>query len=111
MKFYGIVGFYVGDVETAPGVWKQKILKKTYVGELKQNIRRWQTEDQQNEKLRVNNSITILSDLYARQNCNSIRYVIYNGIKFKVSSVTINYPRIILEIGGVYDGEDAPDTP
>lgn len=111
MKFYGKVGFWLEDVETSPGVYKSKIVEKTYFGEVRQNTRRWQEADQQNDRMKVNNTIAILSDLFARQNYASIKYIIWNGAKLKVNSVTLDYPRISLEIGGMYNGENATDTP
>lgn len=109
MKFYGIVGFWEGDeeVEDSPGIWKPKIVEKKYTGEVIRNNRRFQTAtDQMNDDLVINNSISILSDLYMKQHWGSIRYVIWNGVKWTVSSVEVSYPRLTLEIGGVYHGDD-----
>ena len=111
MKFYGKVGFWLKDVETSPGVYKSEIVEKTYFGDVKQNTRRWQEADQQNDRMKVNNTITILSDLFAQQNFTSIKYIIWNGQKLKVNSVVVDYPRLSLEIGGAYNGENAADTP
>ena len=111
MKFYGKVGFWLKDVETSPGVYKSEIVEKTYFGDVKQNTRRWQEADQQNDRMKVNNTITILSDLFAQQNFTSIKYIIWNGQKLKVTSVVVDYPRLSLEIGGAYNGENAADTP
>lgn len=107
MKFSGCVGFWIQDVEVKPGVFKPGIVEKRYYGEVRKNTRRWENSDQQNDKFSVNNTISILSDLYAQQNYASIRYVIWNGVKLKVTSVTVDYPRLTLEIGGVYNGENA----
>ena len=104
MKFAGKVGFWLTDVETSPGVFRHQIEERTYYGDVTRNERRWQEADQQNDNLRVNNSISILSDLFAQQNYHSIKYVIWNDVKLKVKSVTIDYPRLKLEIGGLYNG-------
>ena len=111
MKFCGMVGFWIEDVETSPGVYESRIVERKYFGEVKQNTRRWQEADQQNDQMKVNNTITILSDLFARQNYTSIKYIIWNGAKLKVNSVVVDYPRLSLEIGGVYNAENASDTP
>lgn len=107
MKFSGKVGFWIKDMETTPGVFKSDIVEKTYFGDVFKNTRRWQEADQQNDQLKVSNSISILSDLFAQQNYTSIKYVIWNGVKLKVTQVTLDYPRITMEIGGVYNGENA----
>lgn len=107
MKFSGNVGFWLEDTETKPGVYKPKIIEKFYVGDILKDIRRFQTaENQQNENLVVNNRVSIISDLYMQQNWASIKYVLWNNIKWKVTSIDIgSYPRVILELGGVYNGK------
>lgn len=107
MKFSGKIGFWVKDIETKPGVYKPGIVEKSYTGDVKQNIRRFQAaENQQNENLKVNNRLSIISDLYMQKNWGSIKYVYWNGVNWSVTSVDIgSYPRIILELGGVYNGK------
>lgn len=107
MKFSGKVGFWLSDVETKPGVYKPAILEKNYVGDILKNVRRFQVvENQQNDNLKVTNRISIISDLYMRQNWHSIKYVSWNGVNWAVTSVDItSYPRVILDLGGVYNGE------
>lgn len=110
MKFSGCVGFWEGDEEVSPGVYRPKIVERKYKGDVLRNYRKFQTTEYQNDDLRLNNQITILSDLYARNNFSSIRYVVWNGVKWKVDTVEVNYPKLTLEIGGVYkNGNDEED--
>lgn len=107
MKFSGEVGFWKGDVETIPGIFKPKIEEKHYTGDIFRNNRRFQSaENQQNDNLVINNQITIVADLYMQSNMSSIRYVRWNGTCWKVNSVDINPPRLTLELGGVYNFEE-----
>lgn len=107
MKFSGRIGFWFEDVETKPGIFKPKIVEKKYVGDVLRNIRRFQSaENQQNENLVVNNKLSIISDLYLQQNWASIKYVFWNGVNWRVSSVDVgSFPRVVLELGGVYNGK------
>lgn len=107
MKFSGKVGFWQKDVETKPGVYKSEIVEKSYTGDILRNARRFQAaENQQNENLRVTNRLSIISDLYMKQNWASIKYVSWNGVNWSVTSVDISsYPRVILDLGGVYNGK------
>lgn len=107
MKFYGEVGFWVGDQEVKPGVYKPSFVEKLYSGNVNWNNRHFQNSEYQNENVRLNNQISILSDLYSQQNFASIRYVIWNGVKWRVTNVEVNYPRIVLTIGGEYNGTGA----
>lgn len=103
-KFYGIVGF-IETTETAPGVWEEAITKRNYYGDVHRNMRRWDSSGNQNDNLNINNEISIVADPYAIQNFHAIRYVEWMGTPWKVSSIDVQYPRLILSIGGVYNGE------
>lgn len=105
MKFSGKVGFWIRDLETSPGFWKSEIEERPYTGNVLEHIRRFQNESKENQDLALDNQISILSDLYARDNWMSIKYVLWNGVRWSVSSVRLSYPRIILQLGGVYNGE------
>lgn len=107
MKFSGKIGFWTEDVEMKPGVFKPQIIEKNYTGDVLRNVRRFQSaENQQNENLAVNNKLSIISDLYLQQNWGSIKYVSWNGANWRVSSVDIgSFPRIVLVLGGVYNGQ------
>lgn len=109
MKFSGTVGFWIKDVETKPGVYKPQIEEKRYTGDVMTNSRRFQSaENQQNENLIITNRLSIISDLYMQKNWGSIKYVYWNNVRWCVSSVDVSsYPRIILELGGVYNGKSS----
>lgn len=103
-KFYGAIGFAT-LTETVPGVWKEQIVKHDYHGDLLQNSRRLQSADQLNDNINVTNEISIVADPYANANFHSMRYVEFMGTKWKVSNVKVQYPRLILTLGGVYNGQ------
>mgnify|MGYP003475670747 CR=1 FL=1 len=100
-KFYGAIGFAVTE-ESSPGVYKETIEERNYYGDLIRNTRRLQTSDKLNDDINVANEISIISDPYANQNFHAIRYVEFMGSKWKVSSVEVSYPRLILTLGGLY---------
>jgi len=101
-KWYGVIG-YAKTVETKPGVWKEQITERTYYGDLVRNTRNLQTADQLNDNINVANEISIISDPFANQNFHSMRYVEFMGAKWKITNVEVQYPRLILTIGGVYN--------
>ncbi len=102
-KFYGKIG-YAMTKETTPGVWVEEIVERSYYGDVIRNIRRLQGSENLNDDINVSNEISIVADAFANQNFHSMRYVEYMGAKWKVSSVEVKYPRLILNIGGVYNG-------
>lgn len=111
MKFSGIVGFWEGEYEETPGVFRPTIVERKYTGDvLEFNKGFQQRSESQNDEFTINNQISILSDQYAKQNWASIRYVIWNGVKWKVSNIKVGYPRLILSVGGFYHGEEPRGT-
>lgn len=105
MKFSGVIGFWEKDAEVKPGVYKSQIVERPYTGDITRNYRKFNSaENQQNDNLRVNNQVSIVSDLYLCNNWASIKYVLWNGVKWKVNTVEVGHPRLVLEIGEVYNG-------
>ncbi len=103
-KFYGVIGYAVTE-ETAPGVWEEKITERMYFGELLRNTRKLQTADQLNDNINVANEISIIADPFANENFHLMKYVEFMGTKWKITSVEVQYPRLILTVGGIYNGE------
>lgn len=103
-RFYGPIG-YAKPVEVAPGDWTNEITEHNYYGDVLRNTSRWLTSpDSTNDNLNVNVQISIVADPYAEQNFRTIKYVEYMGTRWKVTDVTPQSPRIILTLGGVYNG-------
>lgn len=102
-KFYGIVG-YVENEEVKPGRWDEKITEKPYYGDVLRNVHRSQTADKSTDDINVDVRISILADPYAIGHFHSIRYVEYMGAKWEVPSVEPLHPRLILSLGGLYNG-------
>lgn len=105
-KFYGVVG-YAETKETTPGVWTEAITERKYRGDITRNTRRLEGANQVNDNVTVNNTISICADAYAYQNFFAIRYVEWMGARWKVTNVEVQRPRLILTIGGVYNGDEA----
>ena len=102
-KWFGKIGYNVGTYEASPGVWKEKIEERPYYGEVIRNTRRLQTLDKVNDNITVSNQISILADPYASQNFHMIRYITFMNNKWKVTNVEVQYPRLILDLGEVYN--------
>ena len=103
-RYCGNVG-YAETVEIRPGVWEDKITERMYIGNVNRNTRRLQTADKLNDDIVVSNEISILADPFANQNFHAIKYVEFMGTKWKVDNVEVSYPRLILTLGGKYNGK------
>lgn len=106
MRFFGVIGFAEANIEVAQDVFRDGIVERPYTGDVLRNNRGWSKTEYQNDSFTVNNQISIVADLYARQNWSSIRYVKWNDAILSVTNIRIDYPRIVLEIGGLYNGKN-----
>lgn len=106
-KFYGKIG-YGETVETKPGVFELVITEVSYMGDVFRNTRRLESVDQLNNDLSVNNSISIVADAYANEHFFAMKYIQWQGALWIVSDVSVEPPRLVLKLGGVYNGPTAP---
>lgn len=109
-RFYGEIGYRV-TAETAPGVWRPQLATRNYIGDLVKNRSsiyagmNSQEIGKVNDDVSLSNNISIIADAFAYENFHNIIYVEYLGVKWKVTSVEVQRPRLILTLGGVYNGE------
>lgn len=101
-RWCGVIG-YAETIEIEPGVWSEEFTERKYYGDLLRNSRRLQGSQQVNDDITISNQISVLADPYAVQHFHAIRYAELFGTKWKVSSVEVQYPRLILELGGIYN--------
>lgn len=104
-KFYGNIG-YAQTVEVEPGYWEETIIERPYFGDIMKNISQYQTSDNVNDNISLNNNISIIADPYANENFQHMRYITFMGAKWKITNVEVQYPRIILTTGGVYNAKE-----
>lgn len=104
-KFYGKVGYCVTtETPEGSGIWKDVTTERFYYGDVLRNGSRWQDSSRVNDNLQIDNRISILADAYAYQNFSLIKYVEWMGVLWKVISIEVERPRLILTLGGEYNG-------
>lgn len=108
-KFYGTIGF-LDYVEDAPSVYREVLFERKYYGDVIRNSRRYERSDKLNDDLAINNEFSILADAYANENFHHMIFVEYMGTKWKITNVTVERPRLILSVGGVYNAESGPQA-
>lgn len=101
-KFYGIIGYEV-TVETEPGIYEETIIENEYYGDIIRNSRRLDQAAQVNDNINISNQISIVADPFANNNFHAMRYIEFMGAKWKITDVEVQYPRLILSIGGLYN--------
>lgn len=102
-KYFGKVGF-AESVETAPGIWEDRIVERSFYGDVVRDLRRLQNHTKLNDDITITNSFSIVADKYAYANFHKIRYLEYMGTKWKVESVDASTPpRLTLDVGAIYN--------
>jgi hypothetical protein len=102
-KFDGLIGYVISE-QTAPGVWTNVPTERRYMGDIIRDTRRWETGKNLNENLNVNNQFSIVADAFAYENVKVMQYVKWMGVAWKITSFEVQRPRLILSVGGVYNG-------
>lgn len=108
-RFYGIIG-YAEQIQTSPGVWEELITERTYSGDVIKNMSRMKDGDNLNDNLAIDNRFSIVADPYAYAKFHTMRYIRWMGSLWKINSVDVQRPRLILTIGGVYNAQQTPAT-
>ena len=112
MKWHGLIGFEE-QVEVSPGpgkatVWKPQITKRHYYGDISRLLKRYDSGDKINDDVSINNQFSVISDPYANQNFFNAKWIEWGGRKWKITEITVEPPRLTINIGGEYqDGNDA----
>ena len=103
-KWCGKIG-YLQTMETKPGVWEDDVInERLYYGELIRNRKLYQNSGGVNDDINLSNQISIIADPFVMQNFQHMKYVEIANVKWKISDIEVQYNRLILTIGGVYNG-------
>lgn len=104
-RYSGKIGYGISE-EDPPnsGVNKMTIIERDVRGDVTSSGRRFEGE-QVNDNIVMDNVISVVADAFARDNYSTIKYISWNGANWKVTSVQIQRPRLILRLGEVYRGQ------
>ena len=103
-KFFGMVGYRADQPESSPGVFENETIEKRYFGDVLNETNRFDSGSQINDNISISSRISFLADAYALNHAQDILYVVYAGAKWKAKSAEIQYPRVIVTLGEVYNG-------
>lgn len=110
MKYFGIVG-YGKSGESVEGVWTDAIVERSYYGDVIKDTRRVVVGQDVNPDISTGNSIEIVADPYAFDHFHAIKYAELAGALWTVTDVEMKRPRLILRLGGVYNGSRPATIP
>ena len=113
-RYYGSVGFTFGSIETVPGVWTRNRAVRNYYGDVMKRRLNWEKGQNINDNIKIGNQISILADEFAEKNAYAMEWIEWKGIKWKISSIEFERPRMILTLGDIFnelqeENENEPD--
>ena len=100
-KYAGKVGFATQE-ETSPGVWVDTIVERTMRGDVIGSSSRFIPGDSINDDITLGHRISLMGDPYAYENFTGLRYITYVGVKWFITGVEIQRPRLIVTVGGTF---------
>lgn len=105
-KYSGYLGLLLPEVETVPGVWKPSEVKEVKVkGDTLNQSKNYNTVDTgTNDYITVSKRVSIVASSDLIQNSGYIRYASYLGSLWKVVEISYERPRLILTLGGLWNG-------
>ena len=102
-KFAGTIGF-ITQVENKSGLYENETVERSYTGEILQDVRRWNNVEKVNNDLTLGNRFSIVADGYILDNMYAMKYMIWRGVRWSITKIELQAPRIIITVGGVYNG-------
>lgn len=115
MKWHGNIGFETQvEVSYDPNkatIWRPEIVTRHYYGDIQRVNKREQNGDKVNNDISINNQFSIISDPFANNNYWNMKWIEWNGKKWRITDITVEPPRLTINIGGEYfDGNNAPTS-
>lgn len=100
-RFSGKLGF-VTTHETEEGVWLEDVVEINVKGTIRSLYVRNDNSSSANTNLRLTNEISVLMDTKYQSYLETLKYVVWKGSKWEVQSIGVNYPRLTINLGGLY---------
>jgi hypothetical protein len=100
-RFSGKLGFVITR-ETEEGVWLEDKIEIPVKGTIRSLYVRNDNNSSVNSNLRLTNEISILLNSKIQTYLETLKYVIWKGSKWEVQSIGVNYPRLTINLGGLY---------
>ena len=108
MKWHGKIGYAMTTEDC--GIWKDSVIEKDYKGDLTKNSVRLQTSDSVNNNLVVKDQVSVVADPFAYANFQYMKYIEIMNTMWSIESVELQYPRLLISVGGVWNGEQAESS-
>lgn len=103
-RYHDKIGFLITEDNQVTGLVTETPVERIYFGKVLEHTRRWQSSDMVTDDLQLGNQIAITANDYAFKHASAIKYAMLMGCRWKVTSMKVKGPELILTLGGVYNG-------
>ncbi len=106
-KYCGLIGYSITEESpTMPGVFLPKIVEIKHFGDIVKERSKWEQTTYQNDNITISNKLSIVANSYISENYGYMKYAVINGVRWTITNISLEYPRVILTLGGVYNGPE-----
>lgn len=110
MRYYGKCGYLitketVDSLGNGTGVYTEELVERPYYGDITRLSSKWENGSGLNDNVIINNAISIVADPFAYENFPYLKYIEYMKTKWKIQSIEVQRPRLIITLGGIYNGQ------
>lgn len=103
MRFFGKIGFIQVENQ-GDGIYEPSYVERDYGGVFNRKSYHVSQGESVIDDISLSNEISVFADSFIYDNLSRMAYVVIDGNKWKISSVELRYPRIIVRSGGVFNG-------
>lgn len=107
-KYHGKIG-YIIPTEVRPGDWRDVPVEREAYGDFLEERANIQQSDKISKDISMSGRLSIMIDKFAMTNFQHIRYAMFMGTAWSVTSVRPAYPKLHLTLGEMYNGK-RPDN-
>jgi hypothetical protein len=102
-RFSGLLGFVRTELSDG-GIYNEVSTEIKAKGTFRKISSRVYSEQEVNASVRLANEISVIGNNEIFNHLNSLKYVVWKGTKWSVTTITLEPPRVIIVLGGVYNG-------
>jgi hypothetical protein len=106
-RFCGKIGFGI-TAEVAPGRWKDVIVEHKFFGDVLRNDINSDVGEKVTPDFTFTNRISVVAAHNALKRRKQMRYIEFEDDLWRIESIEVQGRRLILSLGGVYNGPTAP---
>ena len=105
MKYHGYIAFSTEVFDDNTGVTIEQMTRREYYGEVIRDSKSNENNNQIVDGFTLSNEFSVIADAFMREHFYKMRYLEWQGVKWKIKSATNDpdRPRIKIHVGEVYN--------